>query len=204
MCTISCIRKGCRKSYREMPFYVFLSRSGADKPAIEELPCRLAKEGIQAWSGKWYLVLGDPGLPTIERALGESEKSHSFGPGQNDEVRTSIDRLGPKIFGGSWLFLFHPKAQRGLSAARRRSGMWVADKRFINASVLIAIYALFDVDDALFLWTRGQRLFNELRPRAWRRSRSIALWPSAVLPGWASPRVPTRSAKWGWKYQRGD
>jgi hypothetical protein len=35
-----------------MSFHVFLSHSTADKPAVEELPRRLAKKGIQALVGQ--------------------------------------------------------------------------------------------------------------------------------------------------------
>ena len=56
-----------------MSFHVFLSHSSADKPAVEELALRLAKEGIQAWLDKWHLIPGDPWQPAIEKALAESE-----------------------------------------------------------------------------------------------------------------------------------
>jgi hypothetical protein len=53
-------------------FHVFLSHSNADKPAVEELARRLAKEGIQAWLDKWNLIPGDPWQSAIEKALAES------------------------------------------------------------------------------------------------------------------------------------
>ena len=52
-----------------MPFHVFLSHSSADKPAVEELARRLAKEGVQAWLDKWHLIPGNPWQPDIEKAL---------------------------------------------------------------------------------------------------------------------------------------
>src|SRR6516225_4634409 len=81
-----------------MSFHVFLSHSSADKPAVEELARRLAKEGIEAWLDKWHLIPGDPWQPAIEKALSESETcavfvgSSGFGPWQNEEMRTAIDQ----------------------------------------------------------------------------------------------------------------
>jgi aromatic ring-cleaving dioxygenase len=64
--------------YYEMPFHVFLSHSSADKPAVEELARRLAKERIHAWLDKWHLIPGDPLQPAIEKALAESETCASL------------------------------------------------------------------------------------------------------------------------------
>jgi hypothetical protein len=81
-----------------MSFNVFLSHSTADKPAVEELARRLAKEGIQAWLDKWHLIPGDPWQPAIEKALAESETCgvfvgpSGFGPWQNEEMRAAIDQ----------------------------------------------------------------------------------------------------------------
>jgi hypothetical protein len=81
-----------------MPFHVFLSHSSADKPAVEELARRLAKEGIQAWLDKWNLIPGDPWQPALEKALADSETCavfvgpSGFGPWQNEEMRAAIDR----------------------------------------------------------------------------------------------------------------
>ena len=43
-----------------MPFHVFLSHSSTDKPAVEELARRLAKEAVQSWLDKWHLIPGNP------------------------------------------------------------------------------------------------------------------------------------------------
>jgi hypothetical protein len=81
-----------------MSFHVFLSHSSADKPAVEELARRLAKEGVQAWLDKWNLIPGNPFQPDIERALAESETCavfigpSGFGPWQNEEMRAAIDK----------------------------------------------------------------------------------------------------------------
>src|SRR6202047_1964657 len=78
-----------------IPFHVFLSHSNTDKPAVEELARRLAKEGIQAWLDKWHLIPGDPWQPAIEKALAESETCavfvgpSGFGPWQNEEMRAA-------------------------------------------------------------------------------------------------------------------
>ena len=81
-----------------MPFHVFLSHSSTDKPAVEELARRLAREGIQAWLDKWHLIPGDPWQPAIEKALAESETCAvfvglgGFGSWQNEEMRAAIDQ----------------------------------------------------------------------------------------------------------------
>jgi hypothetical protein len=78
-----------------MPFHAFLSHNSADKPAVEELARRFAKEGIQAWLDKWHLIPGDPWQPAIEKALAESRSSLSIraalAPGKTRKcVRRSI------------------------------------------------------------------------------------------------------------------
>jgi TIR domain len=81
-----------------MSFRVFLSHSSADKPVVEELARRLAKERIQTWLDKWHLVPGDPWQPSIEKALPESETCAVFvgpsglGPWQNEEMCAAIDQ----------------------------------------------------------------------------------------------------------------
>src|SRR5271157_1127531 len=87
-----------REDLLAMSFHVFLSHSSADKPAVEELARRLAREGIQAWLDKWNLIPGDPWQPAIEKALAESETCAGFvgpsglGPWQNEEMRAAIDQ----------------------------------------------------------------------------------------------------------------
>lgn len=81
-----------------MSFAVFLSHSSADKPPVEELARRLAREGIQAWLDRWNLIPGEPFQPAIEKALAESETCavfvgpSGFGPWQNEEMHAAIDR----------------------------------------------------------------------------------------------------------------
>jgi tetratricopeptide (TPR) repeat protein len=81
-----------------MPFHVFLSHSSADKPAVEALARRLAKEGIDPWLDKWHLIPGDPWQAAIEGALAGSATCavfvgpSGFGPWQNEEMRAAIDR----------------------------------------------------------------------------------------------------------------
>jgi hypothetical protein len=81
-----------------MPFHVFLSHSSIDKPAVEELARRLAKEGIQAWLDKWHLIPGEAWQPALEKALAECETCAVFigpsnsGPWQNEEMRAAIAR----------------------------------------------------------------------------------------------------------------
>jgi hypothetical protein len=77
---------------------VFLSHNSADKPAVEELARRLAKEGLQPWLDKWNLIPGEPWQAAIEDALRDCATCAVFigpsgaGPWQNEEMRAAIDR----------------------------------------------------------------------------------------------------------------
>ena len=84
-----------------MSFHVFLSHSSSDKPAVEGLARRLAKEGKQGWLDKWHLIPGAPWQPAIEEALAESETCAVFmGPsGLGPPSRTR--RCAPPLCGGS-------------------------------------------------------------------------------------------------------
>jgi hypothetical protein len=81
-----------------MSTHVFLSHSTADKPAVEALAHRLAKEGIQVWLDKWNLVPGAAWQPAIEEALTESETcavsigTGGLSPWQHEEMRVAINR----------------------------------------------------------------------------------------------------------------
>jgi TIR domain len=81
-----------------MPISVFLSHGSADKPAVEELPRPLAREGIQAWFDRGNLIPGDPSHPAIETALVQSDtcavfvSPSGFGPRQNEEMHATITR----------------------------------------------------------------------------------------------------------------
>ena len=107
-----------------MSFKVFLSHSSADKPAVEELARRLAKEGIQAWLDKWNLIPGDPWQVAIEKALAESETCavfvgpSSLGPWQNEEMRAAIDQ---RVGGSGRRFRVIPVLLPGAKRAERSS-----------------------------------------------------------------------------------
>jgi hypothetical protein len=107
-----------------MPFHVFLSHSNSDKPAVEELARRLAKEGVQPWLDKWHLIPGDPWQPAIKRALTESESCavfigpSGFGPWQNEEMRAAIDQ---RVHDGSRRFRVIPVLLPGAERAERSS-----------------------------------------------------------------------------------
>jgi TIR domain len=81
-----------------MSFHVFLSHSSADKPAVEEVARRLAKEGIEAWLDIWHLIPGEAWQPGLEKALAECETCavfigpSNFGSWQNEEMRAAIAR----------------------------------------------------------------------------------------------------------------
>src|SRR5262245_34046890 len=79
-------------------YHVFLSHSGADKPAVEDLALRLRQEGVEPWLDKWHLIPGDPWMRALEDALDASDSCAVFvgpgglGPWQNEEMRAAIDR----------------------------------------------------------------------------------------------------------------
>ena len=79
-------------------YHVFLSHSGADTPAVEELARRLMREGITPWFDKWHLIPGDFWQPRNESALQECQTCAVFvgpggiGPWQHDEMRLAIER----------------------------------------------------------------------------------------------------------------
>src|SRR5215469_5137849 len=107
-----------------MPFHAFLSHSNADKPAVEVLARRLAREGIQVWLDKWHLVPGDHWQPAIERALADSATCVVFvgpcglGPWQNEEMRAAIDR---RVADSSRRFRVIPVLLPGAERAERSS-----------------------------------------------------------------------------------
>src|ERR1700736_3800267 len=85
------------RDHLAMSYHVFLSRSSADKPAVEELARRLKREGIEAWLDRWNLIPGNRWQRDIEKALAESETCavfvgpSGFGPWQDEEMRAAID-----------------------------------------------------------------------------------------------------------------
>src|SRR4051794_16472558 len=79
-------------------YHVFLSHSSADKPAVEGLATRLAREGIEPWLDKWNLIPGAAWQPAIEAALDTCDSCAVFigagglGGWQHEEMRAAIDR----------------------------------------------------------------------------------------------------------------
>jgi hypothetical protein len=130
-----------------MSFHVFLSHSNADKPAVEELARRLAKEGIQAWLDKWHLIPGDHWQPAIEKALAESETCavfvgpSGFGPWQNEEMRAAIDR---RVHDSGRRFRVIPVLLPGAKRAERSSL-----PTFMAATTWVEFYESLD-DPAAF------------------------------------------------------
>jgi len=82
----------------DLPYDVFLSYNSADKPAIEELARRLAREGIRPWLDRWHLIPGEPWQEAVEEALEQSETVAVFvgpsgvSPWHNEELRAALDR----------------------------------------------------------------------------------------------------------------
>jgi hypothetical protein len=75
-----------------MSYLVFLSHSNADKPAVEELARRLAREGIQAWLDKWHLIPGDAWQPASLPGTGGSTPFISFSTSYRELPRYPLRR----------------------------------------------------------------------------------------------------------------
>src|SRR3954454_17377271 len=77
---------------------VFLSHATNDKPLVEELARRLARENLKPWLDKWNLIPGTAWQPEIESALGECAACAviigpgGLGPWHHEEMRVAIDR----------------------------------------------------------------------------------------------------------------
>jgi hypothetical protein len=133
-----------------MPFHVFLSHSSADKPAVEELARRFAKEGIQAWLDKWHLIPGNPWQPDIEKALAESE--------------TCVVLVGPRGF-GPWQTRRCVRRSIAAFATAARSGTGCLPKTIyvpivvssasFNATFIIARFADARPGDSVFAHKAG-------------------------------------------------
>jgi tetratricopeptide (TPR) repeat protein len=138
-----------------MSFHVFLSHSSADKPAVEELARRLAKEGIQGWLDKWHLIAGAPWQPAIEKALAESETCAVFvgpsgvGPWQNEEMRAAIDQ---RVRESARCFRVIPVLLPGAERAERSSL-----PTFLAATTWVEFRDLLDDADAFHRLVCGIR-----------------------------------------------
>ena len=79
-------------------FDVFLSHATTDKPLVEELARRLARENLKPWLDKWNLIPGTAWQPEIEAVLADCLTcaviigSGEFGPWHHEEMRLAIGR----------------------------------------------------------------------------------------------------------------
>jgi len=86
-------------SREPMPYDVFLSHAGADKPAVERLATKLREAGVEPFLDEWHLVPGEPGQEVLEKVLDQSRTCAVFlgkvlGPWQNEEMRSALaDRV---------------------------------------------------------------------------------------------------------------
>jgi len=155
-------------------FHVFLSHSSADKPAVEELARRLAKEGIQAWLDKWNLIPGDPWQPAIEKALAASETCAVFvgpsglGPWQNEEMRAAIDQ---RVRESARSFRVIPVLLPGAQRAERSSL-----PTFLAATTWVEFRDSLDDQDAFHRLVWGIR--------------GVTPWPGRYAPPAAPARPP--------------
>ena len=79
-------------------FDVFLSHATPDKPLVEELGRRLARENLKPWLDTWNLIPGTPWMPEVEAALAECAACAviigpgGFGPWHHEEMQVAISR----------------------------------------------------------------------------------------------------------------
>ena len=79
-------------------FDVFLSHASPDKPRVEELAQRLARENVKPWLDKWNLIPGTSWLPEIEAALADCVACAviigpgDLGPWHREEMQQAIRR----------------------------------------------------------------------------------------------------------------
>ena len=79
-------------------FDVFLSHATTDKPLVEELARRLARENLRPWLDKWNLIPGTAWQPEIEAVLADCLTcaviigSGGIGPWHHEEMRLAIGR----------------------------------------------------------------------------------------------------------------
>ena len=99
---------------------VFLSHNNADKPAVEELACRLVQAGLHPWLDTWNLIPGDPWQEAIEVALQQCASCavligpSGTGPWQNEEMHVAIDRRVSESEGAFRVMpVLLPGAERG-------------------------------------------------------------------------------------------
>src|SRR3954462_8692041 len=77
---------------------VFLSHASSDKPLVEELARRLARENLKPWLDKWNLIPGEPWQPAIEAALADCAACagvigpSGIGAWHREEMGVAIDR----------------------------------------------------------------------------------------------------------------
>jgi WD40 repeat protein len=82
----------------EFRYDVFLSHATTDKPLVEELARRLARENLKPWLDTWNLIPGTPWQPAVEVALADCAAcavvigAEDFGPWQHEEMRAAIAR----------------------------------------------------------------------------------------------------------------
>jgi len=65
-------------SREPMPYDVFLSHAGADKPAVERLAKKLREAGVEPFLDKWHLIPGEPWQEALEEALDQSRTCAVF------------------------------------------------------------------------------------------------------------------------------
>src|SRR6188768_2214914 len=100
-------------------FDVFLSYAATDKPQVEDLARRLARENLKPWLDKWNLIPGTPWQPEIEAALADCAACvvvvgpGEFGPWHHEEMRLAISqRVGDRERGFRVIPVLMPRADR--------------------------------------------------------------------------------------------
>ena len=112
-------------------FDVFLSHASTDKPLVEELARRLARENLKPWLDKWNLIPGTPWQPEIEAALADCATCAviigpgGFGPWHHEEMRLAIGR---RVEDREQAVPGHPRAAAGGRAAGAEQAPGLPDR----------------------------------------------------------------------------
>ena len=160
-------------------FDVFLSHASPDKPLVEELGRRLAREGLKPWLDKWNLIPGTAWQPEIEAVLVDCSTcavfigQGGFGPWHHEEMRLAIGR---RVSEPGHAFRVIPVLLPGVQRPERSKL-----PGFLTATTWVEFRASLDEPEAF------HRLLCGIK----------GIEPKAVLvPVWRPSRGRTRIAGW--------
>ncbi len=142
-------------------YHVFLSHTGPDKPAVEDLARRLVHAGIEPWLDTWNLVPGVPWMPALEDVLARCDSCAVFigpagmGAWQHEEMQAAINRRvteGRTPTEGSKPFRVIPVLLPGADRPERSHL-----PRFLTATTWVEFRATLDDEQAFHRLVSGIR-----------------------------------------------